>query len=143
MLETIRTIERKARKKHICDLCNYDINKGEKYTLQTNKFDGAVYNFKMHEKCRFIMNALWNYADPDDEGMSAEYYQETVDEYCFNYVCPHCDRVVTDVDDGCLDNKRGIACIDKVYERLQKYRLKRVKGKYGWRFEETEVTANE
>jgi hypothetical protein len=139
MIETLKTVERKARKNHVCDLCNNDINKGEIYIHQTNKYDGSVYDFKMHEKCRFILNALWNYADPDDEGMSAEYFQETVDTYCFNYVCPHCNQDIKDVDDGCLDNKCGMDCIEKVYDRLQKYSLKRVKKEGDWMYKFVEV----
>lgn len=50
-MRIIKTTERKANKIHTCDFCHGDIQKGEVYSNQTNKYDGELYTWKSHLIC--------------------------------------------------------------------------------------------
>ena len=65
-------INRKARKKHLCDWCLCNINIGEIYGIQTINYDG-LYKWKYHIKCLDIAIKLKMFDDCYD-GLSSEYF---------------------------------------------------------------------
>lgn len=77
MIENISNSHPVARKDHICDLCGCVIPKGEKYRLQTNVYDGRIYNFACHSDCDEVASRLNFYGECDyDEGLTSEYFLE-------------------------------------------------------------------
>lgn len=46
-----KTVQRKARKDHICFVCNKTIEKGQIYNLESGRCDGEFYNIKRHLGC--------------------------------------------------------------------------------------------
>lgn len=54
--------------------------------------------------------------------MLQEDFTEGVSCYCDRFVCPNCPDYK---DSECESDKSGIDCLDKVHDRLNKYKLKR------------------
>ena len=65
MLETIKEEYRKSRKTHLCNYCGGEINKGQIYRYSVLKFDGRIYEHKVHKECidvdveEWMMEILW------------------------------------------------------------------------------------
>lgn len=66
-----------ARKDHRCDFCGGVIQKGEKYERQSIANDGSVYTWKSHKVCNDIADEI---QDRYSEGVTADYFQEQVDD---------------------------------------------------------------
>ena len=111
--------ERKARKEHRCDLCGKTIKKGETYDWTKTIYEGMLYDLKCHKKCRFLCQQLWDYADPD-EGMDEELFQDSLHDFCREFVCPDCEK--WDGACQCCDDDLEY-CIDRAYKLLQTYVL--------------------
>lgn len=118
MVEVISSNDVKARKEHECGLCTEKIQKGETYNNQTCKFEGSIYTFKAHTQCKEIASMLWNYIDPD-EGMTDQDFLDGVQEYCYGFVCSHCEKYI---DEDCSIGNSY--CLDKVHTRLKEKGLK-------------------
>ena len=98
MIENISNSHPVARKDHICDLCGCVIPKGEKYRLQTNVYDGRIYNFACHSDCDEVASRLNFYGECDyDEGLTSEYFLEAIDQYIYDN---HYDNEKDDTAEG-------------------------------------------
>jgi predicted RNA-binding Zn-ribbon protein involved in translation (DUF1610 family) len=135
MPELISKTFPRARKYHRCDLCNQKIEPGEVYESQFCKYEGQVYKFRSHDVCRKISSKLWGFIDPD-EGMTEEAYQEGVNEYCWQFVCPHCQEWDFEGEECRSSCEPHDDCKEKILERLANYPLKQEKTKYGKRWVE-------
>jgi len=78
-MEILRTINRTARKEHKCNFCGGVIPIAEKYSHQTNVYDGDIYEWKSHLKCNEIASRLSMY-DECDEGLTGEDFREHITE---------------------------------------------------------------
>lgn len=77
-METLKyQTETKAKKEHRCNFCNEKIAKREIYIKSTHKYDGEVYDWKVHLHCAKIAEQLKMY-DNADEGVTEEIFQETI-----------------------------------------------------------------
>lgn len=126
MVEVITNEKRKARKEHTCSYCNGTIKKGEEYHYSTLKYEGNIYDWKSHEKCQFIAQALWSYIDPD-EGMTESDFDEGCQDFCGTFVCPDC--IHHDENEGCDQDEAY--CIEKIYDTLQTHEVIMTRDKYG------------
>ena len=115
MTELFSRIIRTARKEHICNYCGKKILLGEKYEVSVYKYDGEIYQWKSHEQCAFIAQAIWDYVDPDD-GMSDYDFIEGCSDICIEFICPNCSKM----DTGECDKRY---CPDKLYKLLQEKEL--------------------
>ena len=123
MTEEILSEWRKARKPHRCDLCNGTIEPGERYEHYVGKFDGEIYTFRSHEKCKYVSDEIWDYCDPD-EGMGIDDFWEGCHDVCQTFVCPDCEKF--DAEDG--ECHSGVAyCLDKLFDLFQTKELYREK----------------
>lgn len=86
MVEVISEEYRKANKKHECDYCLGDIEKGEFYKVSTLKYDD-VYRWKSHRECEFLAGEFHRSGLFEDHGngMTWEDFSECVEEVhnCF------------------------------------------------------------
>lgn len=86
MVEVIREEYRKANKKHECDYCLSDIEKGEFYKVSTLKYDD-VYRWKSHIECEFLAGEFHRSGLFEDHGngMNWEDFSECIEEVhnCF------------------------------------------------------------
>lgn len=127
-MDCIATKHRKARKEHRCELCGGKINAGEHYVYTFQKDGGDVTSFKNHEQCDFILGELWRFLDPDD-GISDDGFQEGCQEYCHEFVCPHCEHCN---EGDCELDEPLPYCLDKIAARLKTHSLKKENtGRYG------------
>ena len=86
MTERIHT----ARKRYICILCNKVIEQGEKYVRSSGKYDGEMFDDKLHPLCK---DAIKKYCFDMDEH---EYTPDCVMEWLVETVCFDCGK-----SDGC------------------------------------------
>lgn len=78
-METITVKRVKARKNHICDTCGSNIFKGEEYELQTNKFEGEIYNWKNCDHCEPIRKQTF----------TENYYQMVTGQDFIDFISEH------------------------------------------------------
>lgn len=77
-METLKhSTETKAIKEHSCNFCTEKIEKGETYLKSTHKYEGEVYDWKVHKHCNALAERLKMYDDAD-EGVTCEFFQETI-----------------------------------------------------------------
>ena len=118
MVTTIKDSHPIARKEHICELCGYKINKGQKYYRQTNIYDGRIYDWIEHEECLEIASELDMFGECDyDEGLSSEYFEEILDEYIHQ---EHYD----DITDDTAEDWQNLTRYEEVCKILQELKLK-------------------
>lgn len=85
-MKTIRSGNRKARKKHSCSYCQSDILAGETYHNQTNVFDGVVYDWKGCNHCKEIVEKMWkDRGDPWGYGRNDQDFWEYVSDENINF----------------------------------------------------------
>lgn len=84
-----------ACKDHICDFCWCRIDKGQRYYRQTGVNDeGQIYDFTAHEECCDLATELDMYNQCDDEGLDAQTFQDTLDQYIYdNYSEEEADSI--------------------------------------------------
>lgn len=124
-VRTLASKERKARKEHHCNFCDGLIEKGETYDWSKNICDGTLYEWKAHKKCSFLCSELWDYAGRPDEGMDEELFQDSLHEFCQEFICHDCGNCGNcDKECQCCNNGLG-CCIDKAYNILQTHILHR------------------
>jgi len=85
MLEIITHSKRKAKKEHVCSWCGGIIEKRETYDYQFIKYDCYVYSWKNHQRCRDIAFKLNMFYDVNNEGLTAEDFQDIIIEH-YNYI---------------------------------------------------------
>lgn len=78
-MEQISNKKTKARKEHICDTCGSKIYINEEYDLQTNKFDGQIYNWKQCNHCKDIISRMSNEGDYPD-GITDQAFSDFVSD---------------------------------------------------------------
>lgn len=86
MLEFWNSTYPKARKEYECSLCGQAIKKGEKYHRFSGKYDGDMFDDKIHMTCQEIISAYCravNDNEYDEDGIS-DWLQ---DEYCLDCSC--------------------------------------------------------
>lgn len=116
MIENISNSHPVARKDHICDLCGCVIPKGEKYRLQTNVYDGRIYNFACHSDCDEVASRLNFYGECDyDEGLTSEYFLEAIDQYIYDN---HYDNEKDDTAEG-WQGLSYITAVRKILNELE------------------------
>jgi hypothetical protein len=74
-MEILKDENRTARKKHNCDLCGGVIEISEEYRVQTNKYDGDIYNFKTHLHCEYLASHYDMYSECH-EGLNADIFSD-------------------------------------------------------------------
>ncbi len=132
MVETIRSSTLRARKPHVCDYCGHVIHRGDRYVRASNKFDGRVYTWKMHEYCGRLSATLWRYVDPDDGGMDTYTFRDAVTTVMSELYCPaHCTR--WDADCGCAAGNDMKNCLMRFGEFMRTHELRNVAGPDGIR----------
>ena len=89
MVEVISEEYRKANKKHECDYCLGDIEKGELYKVSTLKYDD-VYRWKSPRKCEFLAGEFHRSGLFEDygNGMVQEDFEECVEQVHDSFVNP-------------------------------------------------------
>lgn len=138
-MQALKTETRKARKEHNCGLCKGKINQGENYVYQFIVDGSDNWDFKMHEKCDYISQQLWNWFSPD-EGITSDFFDEDLPNYSYQFVCQHCEHFTADKECKAKLNG-GTDCLDRIFERLLKYKLVKIGGRWGmpkWVEEERE-----
>ena len=118
-----------ARKLHSCDLCNKTIFVGQKYNSSFVVDGGDSWMFKCHLNCRYIMDELYYFFDPE-EGVHEGHFTEYLSEYCREFVCPHCTNYKQDENGDMYcqeDNNAGTDCILWIVDRLREYKIKQYK----------------
>lgn len=70
--EIQRVTQRKARKRHQCQLCGNDILPGCEYVHEAGKYEGRFYEFHRHIHCDAMLDAY--------NGNYNQEYEYTVDE---------------------------------------------------------------
>ena len=119
--EAILSEWRTARKPHVCNYCNGWIQPGEKYHHYVGKYDGEIYTWDSHDKCEYVAQEIWEYADPDEE-LDSDGFLEACCDVCRTFVCPDCGKWDT-ADEGC-DSRPGY-CIEKLAALFQTKELYR------------------
>lgn len=120
MMELINETRRVAKKSHQCNLCNQDINIGNRYFYQFIRDGGDVWEFKCHEDCEFLMKELWDYIEPYDY-MDDTYFQEGLTSFCKHFICPDCLHYNKDYFNNCEDEEGY--CLDKIVALLREYEV--------------------
>lgn len=116
-----------ARKEHQCDWCGQKIEKGEKYNYQTFIFDGKFCNWYSHLPCSRVVDAIWDYCDPD-EGMGSDEFCQGCADVCRDFICPDCENWNGEFRDCEIDETY---CIDKMDDFFKTHELYPEKRK-GW-----------
>lgn len=79
-------IERKARKEHICDICNTRIVPGERYIHIAFECDGKAYADKRHIHCDMLAERYCMAMDAD------EYNYTDIEYWAQDEVCKECEK---------------------------------------------------
>ena len=89
MIEVISEEYRRANKKHECDYCLGDIEKGEFYKVSTLKYD-HVYRWKSHRECEFLAGEFHRSGVFEDygNGMVQEDFEECVEQVHDSFINP-------------------------------------------------------
>jgi len=82
MIEMISMKNKEARIEHTCMFCDGKINKGEEYEYSKLKYEGDLYTWKTHLKCRDLAQELEMY--DDGEGVDGQRFSEFVDEFLYD-----------------------------------------------------------
>lgn len=90
-IEHLKTVTRTARKPHRCNLCGYEIKKGEQYLAATYLCEGSIYDFLTHAECDELSSWLTDYIDPD-EGITEDDFRDACSDVCQTFVCPDCEQ---------------------------------------------------
>lgn len=77
------TLVKRSRKKHRCDYCGCEIEKGVQYYNDTIVFDGGIYNWKSHPECADIGSFMYQHGIYDDEGVSSDWFEDFVSRRLF------------------------------------------------------------
>lgn len=72
------TIVKKSRKKHRCDFCGCEIEKGTSYHNSTNVFDGYMYIWKSHQECAAVGNFMYHNGIHDGDGVTSDWFEDFV-----------------------------------------------------------------
>lgn len=67
-----------ARKKHYCMLCGEEIPIGTRYVRQTNKYDGYIRDYPMHQECYKLSTYTDVIGEPIDEGWTGDEFSDAV-----------------------------------------------------------------
>ena len=86
MLEFFNITYPKAKKEHVCDLCNHKIAVGEKYSRFSGKYDGDMLDIKHHLLCKRIVDT---YCEKTGEG---EYINDEVQDWLREEYCYQCEK---------------------------------------------------
>lgn len=129
MYQQIEIRESTARKNYGCDWCEKIIPKGEKYIRQKFIYDGEMCTWRSHCACQRVVDAIWDYADPDSEGLTSDYFMDACDDICRTFVCPDCPKWYKD-DHECADGKWY--CIDRMDEFFKTHELYCAREGYGY-----------
>lgn len=89
MLEFCSYRQLKARKEHICTLCNDIIHVGETYVRYSGKYDGQMFDDKHHTTCQNIIQAYC--MEEADHEYNDDIIQDWLhDKHCLD--CPHYEK---------------------------------------------------
>ena len=91
MLEFGNSTYPKARKKYECTLCGQEIKKGEKYHRWCGKYDGDMFDNKLHMTCQKIISS---YCSAVDEN---EYSEDEISEWLHYEYCLECSYYEEDI----------------------------------------------
>lgn len=86
MLEFGNSTYPKARKNYKCSLCGQEINKGEIYHRWCGKYDGDMFDNKLHMTCQNIISEYCS-AVNENEYSEDEICEWLHDEYCLCCEC--------------------------------------------------------
>lgn len=109
MLEFYTIAFPKAKKEHTCDLCGMIIRKGEKYRRCSGKYDGHMFDDKLHLSCQNIIDAYCN------ESNDSEYDEWSIRDWLHDKYCYECKHGA-DGDDDCDVIELSCPLIRKHYE---------------------------
>ena len=125
-MQTIKSCKVKSRKAHVCDFCGCEIPKGERYKRSVNVFDGRPYTWKSHLRCAELCGKIWNYVDPDDNGMTSDEFYEAVQDLALTFYCPfHCEEYDRDTQD-CERGLDANVCIKRFAQFMENHELELV-----------------
>ncbi len=96
----------KARKEHICELCNEKILAGEEYRRESGKFEGMMFSRCLHEHC-YKMECEYC-SEVDNEFDWSEVLEYFSDKYCYD--CKHHHRFEENDDWEECDYANVAAC---------------------------------
>jgi len=83
VLEFYRSQIRKAKKSHICSLCDLEIQSGEKYQYQCGKYDEVFFSRALHLYCDNILQKFS--VEYNDHEYTPEWVADWLeDKYCFD-----------------------------------------------------------
>jgi len=80
MEQISKTLNRKARKNHMCDYCGLKIEKGSNYEISNFADCGDIWTWKSHEKCTQIAHKLNMFECTFTEGLTGEMFCENIIE---------------------------------------------------------------
>ena len=113
MLEFYHVKHPKARKEHVCDLCNSKIPLGQVYERYSGKYDGDMFDLKYCLNCEKIIDTFLD-ENEDDEYLDDDIYDWLREKFCYD--CKrgwHCD----DALDDCAVNK---SCCPTILSKVKK-----------------------
>lgn len=108
MHEFYSETEQKARKQYTCDLCGGVIPIGQKYTRYSGKYDGEMFDYKLHLPCKAVIN---EYCDRNNE---CEYDEDAISEWLNEEVC--CKLCDIETRDNCFHSAMGCPKVLKYLE---------------------------
>jgi len=86
-----------ARKEHECELCGGKINKGERYSYESGKYDGGFFVRKLHLDCYNILDEYCREVD-------CEFDYDLITDWWRDWHCNKCKYYDTDFcDDNGMD----------------------------------------
>lgn len=112
MLEFQNYSERNARKEHKCSLCGETILAGEKYVRFSGKYDGQMFDQKLHISCERMISECCIAHDDN------EYTEDEVAEWLQEIVCSECEH--SWYGDGKDDCETSVFRCQKVIDRISK-----------------------
>lgn len=86
MLEFQKYSEPTARKEYKCSLCDEAIHEGEKYVRFCGKYDGLMFDQKLHLTCNQMISEYCRACDDN------EYTEDQVLEWVQETVCAECEH---------------------------------------------------
>lgn len=120
MYQNLKNKDVIAKKRHVCDWCGKNINKGEKYNYQTFIFDGDFCDWHSHLSCSHVASAIWDYVDPDD-GMDSDAFIDGCADVCGTFICPDCKHYNKEFQECDKDESYCIDIMDDYFKTHELY----------------------
>lgn len=110
MLEFFNERIHTAKKEHMCDVCGWVINAGERYIRSSGKYDGYFYDVCQHLHCNAMAK---EYCLKEGEN---EYDSDCVADYLNDHYCLNCERHIGNAPEDDAEYEKWDECDFSVFE---------------------------